>query len=83
MRDILGAFTGNSLPSIMEISSGTESQKNAEKMTKGWMAGELGQDPAFAVHLLIVMGGSLYPLQFLVNVARCLGFGPCIESFLL
>lgn len=35
-------------------------------MTKGWMAGELGQDPAFAVHVLIVLGESPYPLQFLL-----------------
>lgn len=66
VHDVLGTFTGNSLPSVVEISSGTESQKNTEKMTKGWMAGEPGQDPAFAVHLLIVLRESLYPVQFLL-----------------
>lgn len=66
MRDILGVFTGNSLPSIMEISSGTESQKNTEKVTEGWMAGEPSQDPAFAVRLLVVLHESLSPLQFLL-----------------
>lgn len=66
MHDILGALTGNSLPSVVEISSGTESQKNTEKMARSWMAGEPGQDPAFAVCLLVVLGESLYPLQFLL-----------------
>lgn len=65
-RDILGAFTGNLLPSLVEVSSGTKSQKNTEKMTKGWMAGEPSQDPAFALRLLVVLGEPLYPLQFLL-----------------
>lgn len=66
MCDGLGASTGNLLPSIVEINSGTERRKNAEKMTKGWMAREPGQDPAFAVHVLVVLGASLYSFQFLL-----------------
>lgn len=39
------ALTGKSLPSTVEISSRTKSQKNTEKV-----AGEAGWDPACAVH---------------------------------
>lgn len=62
----LRAFTGNSLPSTVEISSWTKSQKNTVEMAKVCMAGEPGQGPAFAAHFFFVLEESLYPLLLLL-----------------
>lgn len=78
----LKAFTGSSLPSTVEISSWTKSQKNAEKMAKVCMAGEPGRDPAFAVHFFIFLEESLYPLQLLLlqqEASKC-GKTPEVQS---